>query len=171
VLTCASPGEVLVRSDQTPFTLKQFLEESNMIEGIFEPIVPRQLMFAEAFLALDEITVGDLETIVNILQPGARLRKNFGENVRVGRYSPMPGGPKVEETLKFLALTIREPLNPKGDPREAYKVHQMYESLHPFTDGNGRSGRLLWLWMMGGIDKAPLGFLHHWYYQSLEFGS
>ena len=52
----------------------------------------------------------------------------------------------------------------------AYVLHCRYESLHPFTDGNGRSGRALWLWMMGGIEEAPLGFLHTWYYQSLEAG-
>lgn len=50
----------------------------------------------------------------------------------------------------------------EGDNMEAY------ETLHPFTDGNGRSGRALWLWAMGGIHRAPLGFLHHFYYQALQ---
>jgi hypothetical protein len=35
----------------------------------------------------------------------------------------------------------------------------------PTTDGNGRSGRALWLWCMRG--RAPLGFLHQFYYQTL----
>lgn len=28
--------------------------------------------------------------------------------------------------------------------------------------------RALWLWVMGGIENAPLGFLHTFYYQTLE---
>ena len=39
-------------------------------------------------------------------------------------------------------------------------------SNHPFTDGNGRSGRALWLWQMN--NHAPFGFLHTFYYQTLE---
>ena len=49
-----------------------------------------------------------------------------------------------------------------------FAVHVAYENLHPFMNGNGRSGRALWLWHMGGIEKVPLGFLRTWYYQSLQ---
>ena len=35
-------------------------------------------------------------------------------------------------------------------------------------DGNGRSGRVLWLYNMGGIERVPLGFLHTFYYQALD---
>ena len=47
----------------------------------------------------------------------------------------------------------------------ACETHVRYELLHPFLDGNGRSGRALWLWLMG---QAPLGFLHTFYYQTLS---
>ena len=45
-----------------------------------------------------------------------------------------------------------------------------YETLHPFMDGNGRSGRILWAWQMIEHNIAPglsLGFLHAYYYQTL----
>ena len=51
----------------------------------------------------------------------------------------------------------------------AWALHKHFESLHPFLDGNGRTGRALWLWMMGGIAQVPLGFLHTFYYQTLRY--
>ena len=45
-----------------------------------------------------------------------------------------------------------------------------YEMLHPFMDGNGRSGRALWAWMMLRLGQDPFAllFLHRFYYQTLE---
>ena len=51
-----------------------------------------------------------------------------------------------------------------------FGIHLRYETLHPFMDGNGRSGRILWAWQMLHHDIAPgirLGFLHAFYYQTL----
>ena len=53
-----------------------------------------------------------------------------------------------------------------------YDVHCEYEDLHPFMDGNGRTGRALLAWMMirrkGWESTFALPFLHRWYYQSLD---
>ena len=52
-----------------------------------------------------------------------------------------------------------------------YDIHRRYETLHPFMDGNGRSGRILWAWQMIHHDIRPglsLGFLHAFYYQTLD---
>ena len=46
---------------------------------------------------------------------------------------------------------------------QASKVFLDLESLSSHS-----SGRMLWLWMMGGIKNTPLGFLHHFYYQALD---
>lgn len=50
------------------------------------------------------------------------------------------------------------------------RAHVEYETLHPFMDGNGRSGRVLWAWQMrrDGRDPLQLGFLHAFYYQALN---
>ena len=48
---------------------------------------------------------------------------------------------------------------------DAWTAHCEYEALHPFTDGNGRSGRAIWLWLM---HDASLGFLHRFITKRLE---
>ena len=134
--------------------LKAFVRESNKIEGIVRVTDAEVLAHAE-FLSMPP-SLPSLARLVSVLQPDARLRDRVGLDVRVGPHVPPPGGPEIKEEL--IAI-LREAVS-------AYDTHQAYETLHPFTDGNGRSGRALWLHMMGGY--APLGFLHHWYYQSLQ---
>jgi len=140
------------------WTLEDFITESNRIEGINRDPTQEEISAHEVLLANKEITVKDLEAFVSIIQPGAVLRSRPGLDVRVGNYYPPPGGPEIELRLEELLRTAYPVIN-------SYPTHLAYEQLHPFTDGNGRSGRTLWLWQIGG--KAPLGFLHSFYYQTL----
>ena len=140
--------------------LNDFVIESNRIEGINRVPLPEEIWAHERFLVLDSIGLVDLEAFVNVVQPGATLRRRLGMNVRVGDHIAPPGGPDIEERLNDLLNTATR------DEADPYKTHLGYERLHPFMDGNGRSGRALWLWMMGG--NAPLGFLHQFYYQTLQ---
>lgn len=143
------------------FTLRDLIRESNKIEGIFRDPTDEEVAAARAFLELSTITIAALEAFVAVYQPGARLRDKVGLNVRVGRHLPPAGSPKIRKALQDLLDRIEtKELTP-------FAAHMEYETLHPFTDGNGRSGRILWLWMM---PDASLGFMHHWYYQSLQEG-
>ena len=147
-------------------TLVDFIRESNRIEGLRHEPTQAEVDAYTAFLALPWVTIADLEQFVATIQPGAELRRKEVQNVRVGSHIPSPGGPHIEKALDVIVI---EANTKKRIPTLfPFTVHCRYESLHPFTDGNGRSGRVLWLWMMGGIENAPLGFLHHWYYQSLQ---
>lgn len=147
-----------------PAELYKFIMESNKIEGIIGPPSIGVVAASEGFLEKDRIAIEDLEEFVESCQPGARLRDKGGMNVYVGNYIPPKGGPHIRATLAEL-------LEHANDNHDPYLVHVAYESLHPFMDGNGRSGRILWAWQMLTFDHPPgikRGFLHQFYYQTLD---
>jgi len=158
-----------------------FIRESNCIEGIHREPTPEEIQVSVRFLALPVVGVENLRVFVAVCQPGAALREHAGLDVRVGNHVPPPGGPKIMRSLKLIlerANVGDDGLVLAGGVLDAafhhpYRVHQDYETLHPFTDGNGRSGRILWAWQMLRQKIWPglqLGFLHAYYYQSLERG-
>jgi len=143
-----------------------FVRESNAIEGIFRNGYDseRDILAHEAFLALDRPTVFDVESLVSTLQRGAVLRRAVGLDIYVGNYRAPPGGPGIEDRLRVIVERL-------AAGEDAWRLHLDYEILHPFTDDNGRSGRAIWLWAMRQADpafSAPIGFLHQFYYQTLE---
>lgn len=147
-------------------SLTNFLRESLKIEGIYRDPTPQELLATEDFLKAERITVVTVKALVAVYAPHARLRDKAGLNVRVGNHIPPPGGVEIRERLKHFLDGVNENL---WTPFEA---HCVFETLHPFTDGNGRSGRAIWLWQMRRIGEErralALGFLHAHYYQSLQ---
>lgn len=77
------------------------------------------------------MTVDVLEDFVDRVAR-APLRSLPGMNVRVGAHRPPSGGPEIPIRLARLLAVPHIP---------AFDRHRFYESIHPFMDGNGRSGR------------------------------
>ncbi len=142
------------------FDLAEFIRESNLIEGIDRPTTAQEIEAAEHFLALDEIGAIDMIELVGQIQPGTLIRSQLGMDRQIGNHVTPPGGEGVIAGLTNLLLVI------KDHGVSPYNAHCAYASLHPFMDCNGRSSRLLWLWMMGGETRLP--FLRWFYYQSLS---
>lgn len=136
--------------------IKSFIIESNKIEAIVRDATQQEIEEFQRFMALPFITIEELEKFLSVYEPDALLRDKYCMDVRVGKYLPPFGGPEIRSELRRILET----------PLSAYEKHCAYEQLHPFTDGNGRSGRMLWAWQMKDLS---LGFLHRFYYQALEY--
>lgn len=153
-----------------PGKFREFLTESNRIEGITRCITDNEYSATREFLDLETLTIKDICKLVDVFEPGAKLRNKLGMNVRIGDHVPPSGNHHMDGWLDRILESIIE----ENSIWTPYTTHQKFEFLHPFTDGNGRSGRMIWLWQMGkqgNLDYAlKMGFLHAWYYQSLSEG-
>jgi hypothetical protein len=138
-----------------------FVIESNKIEGIFRKPTEEEIEEHDRFVGLQFVSVWDLERFVSVYQPGAVIRDSKGLDVIVGNYIPPKGTPNMSRLVQSIL--------DNSEYKTPHEVHVEYETLHPFTDGNGRSGRALWAWhMMKTVGNYKLGFLHTFYYQTLK---
>lgn len=157
------------RMSKTEDWLVEFIRESNRIEGVVG--VSDDDVWAHTYLlSKGPPETRDLEAFVAGIAAGHRLRDKIGMDVRVGDHVPPRGGPAIRARLNTILAALQR-MHALETP---YDIHLAYEHLHPFTDGNGRSGRALWLWQMLRTPEAEAvkrrGFLHSFYYQALAAG-
>ena len=142
------------------WNLEEFVRESNRIEGIARDPTAAEMEAHVTFINLAFPKTADLESFVAIVAPRHVLRSKYGLDVRVGDHIAPRGGPEIRTALDTIMARVAD----GTDLYHPWQCHIDYETLHPFTDGNGRSGRALWLWQM---QAAPIGFLHQFYYQKI----
>lgn len=129
------------------FDIKKYIKASNEIEGIYDPNEDLQSLNAWAYLeqleTLSHVDIMRVQKIITInqqnLAPNQRgyYRGMAGNQTNVsvgGRYAP--DFSMVEDLMKTWLLDI-----PEMTPLTA---HIRFEAIHPFVDGNGRTGRMIY---------------------------
>lgn len=104
---------------------------------------------------------------------GANTRR-----IEDARFVPMPPGQQLDSELNALFDWWAARADPGLMVLDAAMFHYQFETLHPFTDGNGRIGRLLILLqlMRRGMLRQPLLSISPWFerrrsqYQDLLLG-
>ncbi len=161
--------KALEEADYRQF-VEYFVKESWRIEQIFPTEAELAQVKADHLWFLDRKRL----TLANVMKLAARfgsrnlIRDRFDMNVRVGRHIAPQGGPNITSALQSLLMEIEGGLS-------AFEGHRRFERLHPFMDGNGRTGRAIWLWThkrnlnpQSFMVLLRRGFLHSWYYETLD---
>ena len=129
-----------------------FIKESNAIEKEYSDQAVQSSLLAWDYLAgcIDQLSLKDIlcihEIMLEMINPkiAGRLRSELKINVSVGLYNP-PEYNKVPWQLSQWIFWVN-----KCDYKiteDINRLHIEFEKIHPFVDGNGRVGRLIWLWM------------------------
>jgi len=89
--------------------------------------------------------------------PGTELKNQFGETV----YTPPQSGHEVERYMSDLEDFINTPERCDWDPLiKLAVIHHQFESIHPFYDGNGRTGRIISILFLVANDLLNLPILY-----------
>jgi hypothetical protein len=142
---------------------EQQVAESLRIEGIDRRPSDAEIAEHRRFMHLERLSISELEAFLKIYTRGARLRMYPGQDVRVGRHVPPRGGEHIAAQLQALLSDIN------AEKVDAWSAHVQFETLHPFSDGNGRIGRAIWYFCSKSSSRVDLGFLHGFYLQTLNY--
>ena len=144
--------------------LNQFAIESNEIERIYTgDRHETHLAALEWFMELELIHIEDLKKFVFWIEIGTTYRAES----KVDRFIQ---GRLVMDWKKVHQRLLKVIQDGNAGLYHPNKNHRTYEHIHPFSDGNGRSGRALWLWEMHRfLDyDGRYGFLQMYYYETLR---
>ena len=160
---------ISIEKDQLRLHLRDFIIESNRISGITQKICKDDADAYEDLLRLNKLTIESLLELLQFICPQGRLRSRTGMDVKRGNHTPPLGGYDVVKELTELLRLINESAYKGYGTKVAFATHLMFERLHPFTEGNSRIGRAIWLWLMWhDMDAMQRGFLHSFYFQTLQ---
>lgn len=148
--------------------VNEFLHASNAIEGVFDQQSFEDAKWAWGFLlsqgskGMNPFLVMQVHEIL-LRNPGAwsdpfLLPKYLGVirdcSVYIGGHAAM-NSEKIPAALEQWCAEM----NGDGDEEKSKRLHVEYEKIHPFVDGNGRTGRMFMNWFRLR-NNMPLLIIH-----------
>ena len=165
--------------------IEKFVTQSNMIEGIYvdpgDPLFDNHLMAAEIAIeyAGAERWLDSPKDHACLMQRNGELRPSgIGsyrtQAVTVGGNTTPPFN-TIRNLMEYWSKDIKkytdscDNLNNSERAEACFKYHKWFECIHPFIDGNGRTGRIMWLhlWILSGLPEVD--FLRYAYYDSIGY--
>lgn len=136
---------------------ENFLRESNAIEGVYDEDSLQQALYAWDYLInQDEMSPSvclKTHKILMLHQPLLPNERGYF------RHQPVYIGGK--EAIKHREIRPRmeswcAAMNSTNPTHDWKTLHVLYEEIHPFVDGNGRTGRMFMNWHRVKILGLPL---------------
>jgi hypothetical protein len=125
-----------------------FVRVNNKISGIDRASTPEEVAAHRGLFATNALRVENIEIFVDHIERGARIR----DDVEVGIFD---NGLAFQVDPTADLATIVTAIRTFAAPPE--RLHRLYRLLHPFTEGNGRSGRALLMWQVIRRDRSGRG--------------
>jgi hypothetical protein len=116
----------------------EFVRVSNRMAGITRAPTAAEIGAHRGLLAANALTIKNLELFISHVAPGAAFRDAPEETE--------DGEATTQHDLKEDLATIVDAARTHSST--AARLHRIYRQLRPFTDGNGRCGRALWMWQL-----------------------
>jgi hypothetical protein len=121
--------------------LPGFVRVSNRMAGIRRDPTAAEISAHRGLLAVNALRVENLELFVHHVAPGASLRGTIDAEGGARDAGP-PSSAALRDDLTTIILAAQTQSASPG------RLHRIYRRLRPFTAGNGRCGRALWMWQV-----------------------
>ena len=138
-----------------------YIRESNAIEGVFQESEIELSLKAWKYLSKVRAPL----KIEHILECHRLIMKNLWPriagkfrvvDIQVGNDTDFPSCKDIKSKMDHF-ITINRVAPPK-DALEALSAHLAFEAIHPFRDGNGRTGRMIYWWHCHQLGLTPILF-------------
>ncbi len=134
---------------------KEVINYRSALYSGFQAISRNKILTINDIISINETIIETTEGIRKL--PGTTLKNDHTDEVI---YTPPTGENVIRTKLDNLALFINDDEFFNVDPLiKMAMIHYQFESIHPFSDGNGRTGRIinvLFLCLMDIIDMPVL---------------